>query len=67
MELTDMSFTSLIHTKAHGTSPSSKDMPVYIRVLIMQTLLRGQAAPQAEIISLGEAKNQFPGQKLPKC
>lgn len=62
-----MSFTSLIHTKAPGMSPSSKHMPVYIRVLIMQTLLRGQAAPRAEIISLGEAENQFPGQKLPKC
>lgn len=35
--------------------------------LIMETLLRGQAAPQAEIISLGEAKNQIPGQKLTKC
>ena len=41
-------------TKLFYMSPSSQDMTLYIWVLIMQTLLRGRAVLQAEIISLAD-------------
>ena len=53
----DASFTTVIPTRANcRMSASSQDMTLYIRVLIMQTLLRGRAAPKAQAIALVDLK-----------